>query len=56
MPHTRRLSSLLVPARAIGAAAIFVLIVLVGVVAGIFLECLDAVAMVITHWAIRRRR
>jgi len=56
MPLTSRLSSLLRPARAIGAAATFVLIIVVGVVAGIFLECLDAVAMVITHWAIRRRR
>jgi len=56
MPHAKRLSSLLIPARAIGAAATFALIIVVGVVAGIFLECVDAVAMVITHWALRRRR
>ena len=51
MPLTRRLSSLLRPARLIGGAVTFGLIVVVGVVAGVFLECLDAVAMVITHWA-----
>jgi len=36
-------------------SAVFVLVILVGIVAGIFLECVDAVAVILSPLFTRRR-
>jgi hypothetical protein len=53
--HTRKDSMGLKIGRALAGPVVFVLLVMIGITAGVFLECVDAIAVILAPMFTRRR-